>query len=74
MNYTHILVPITQLLQVFAIDFVPFAVEFIAFAVVMCDISKKYRFRDNFVDIVIVPIFDTAVADFDIYRKGYILR
>ena len=37
--------------------------------VVMCDISKKYRFRDNFVDIVIVSIFDTALADFDIYRK-----
>ena len=41
---------------------------------VMCDISKKYRFRDNFVDIVIVSIFDTALADFDIYRKGDILR
>ena len=40
----------------------------------MCDISKKYRFRDNFVDIVIVSIFDTALADFDIYRKGNILR
>ena len=36
----------------------------------MCDISKKYRFRDNFVDIVIVSIFDTVLADFDIYRKG----
>ena len=42
--------------------------------VVMCDISKKYRFRDNFVDTVIVSIFDTALADFDIYRKGNILR
>ena len=42
--------------------------------IVMCDISKKYRFRDNFVDIVIVLIFDTALADFDIYRKGDILR
>ena len=42
--------------------------------VVMCDISKKYRIRDNFVDIVIVSIFDTALADFDIYRKGNILR
>ena len=40
----------------------------------MCDISKKYRFRDNFVDIVIVSIFDTALADFDIYQKGNILR
>ena len=38
----------------------------------MCDISKKYQFRDNFVDIVIVSIFDTALADFDIYRKGNI--
>ena len=38
----------------------------------MCDISKKYRFRDNFVDIVIVLIFDTALADFNIYRKGNI--
>ena len=38
----------------------------------MCDISKKYLFRDNFVDIV--SIFDTALADFDIYRKGNILR
>ena len=27
---------------------------------VMCDILKKYRFRDNFVDIVIVSIFDTS--------------
>ena len=44
------------------------------YMVVMCDISKKYRFRDNFVDIVIVSIFDTALADFDIYRKGNILR
>ena len=35
--------------------------------IVMCDISKKYRFRDNFVDIIIVSIFDTALADFDIY-------
>ena len=43
-------------------------------ALVMCDISKKYRFHDNFVDIVIVSIFDTALADFDIYRKGNILR
>ena len=34
---------------------------------VMFDISKKYRFRDNFVDIIIVSIFDTALADFDIY-------
>ena len=41
---------------------------------VMCDISKKYRFRNNFVDIVTVSIFDTALADFDIYRKGNILR
>ena len=40
----------------------------------MCDISKKYRFCDNFVDIVIVLISDTALADFDIYRKGDILR
>ena len=31
--------------------------------VVMCDISEKYRFCDNFVDIVIVSIFDTALAD-----------
>ena len=36
----------------------------------MCNISKKYRFRDNFV--VIVLIFNTALADFDSYRKGYI--
>ena len=36
----------------------------------MCDISKKYRFRNNFVDIVTVSIFDTALTDFDIYRKG----
>ena len=42
--------------------------------VVMCDISKKYRFHDNFVDIVIVSIFDTALADFDIYRNGNILQ
>ena len=41
---------------------------------VMCNISKKYRFCDNFVDIVIVSIFDTALADFDIYRKGNNLR
>ena len=33
---------------------------------------EKYRFFDNFVDIVIVSIFDTALADFDIYRKGNI--
>ena len=42
------------------------------FTLVMCDISKKYRFCDNFVDIVIVLIFDIAVADFDIYLKGNI--
>ena len=35
----------------------------------MCDISKKYRFHNNFVDIVIVSIFDTTLADFDIYQK-----
>ena len=46
----------------------------VVFVLVMCDISKKYRFRDNFVDIVIVSIFDTALADFDIYRKGNILQ
>ena len=40
----------------------------------MCNISKKYRFWDNFVDIIIVSIFDTALADFDIYRKSNILR
>ena len=43
-------------------------------SVVMCDISKKYRFRNNFVNIVIISIFDTALADFDIYRKGNILQ
>ena len=42
--------------------------------VVMCDISKKYRFRNNFVDIVIISIFDTALADFNIYRNGNILQ
>ena len=35
---------------------------------------KKYRFCDNFVDIVIVSIFDSALSDFDIYQKGNILR
>ena len=35
----------------------------------MCDISKKYRFRDKFVDIIIVSIFDIALAYFNIYRK-----
>ena len=30
---------------------------------------EKYRFRDNFVDIVIVSNFDTALADFNIYQK-----
>ena len=35
------------------------------FSLVMCDISKKDRFRDNFVDIVIISIFDTALADFE---------
>ena len=44
-----------------------------SYVLVMCDISKKYRFRDNFVDIVIVSTFDTALEDFDIYRKGNIL-
>ena len=37
-------------------------------------IEKISIFRDDFVDIVIVSIFDTALADFDIYRKGDILR
>ena len=31
---------------------------------------EKYRFCDNFVDIVIISIFNTALADFDIYRNG----
>ena len=39
------------------------------YKLVMCDMSKKYRFRNNFVDIVIVLIFDTALAYFNIYRK-----
>ena len=38
-------------------------------SVVICNISKKYRLRDNFVDIVIVSIFDMALADFNIIEK-----
>ena len=43
------------------------------YVLVMCNISKKYQFRNNFVDIVIVSIFYTALADFDLYRNGNIL-
>ena len=35
---------------------------------------EKYRFRDNFAYIVIVSISYTALADFDIYQNGNILR
>ena len=48
--------------------------DYVKCIVVMCDILKKYRFRDNFVNIVIISIFDTVLADVDIYRKGNILR